>query len=99
MGIRANVITFSLDKFSERELRKHMRELVAGVRKIEEKIHPEAMTLSGAAKDYLEEIEDHAAARHKVGRKGEIPERIQQQFDVAKKAYNDARSAARQKLK
>ncbi len=89
----------SLDKFSERDLRKHMRELVAGIRKIEEKIHPQAVTLPETAKDYLEEIEDHAAVRRKVGRKGEIPERVQQQLDTAKKAYNDARSAARGKLK
>lgn len=84
-----------LDKFTERELRKHIRELVTEMRRIEKKIHPEAKTLLETAKDYLGEIEDHAASRRKVGRNGEIPERIQQQYDAAKKAYNAARSAAR----
>ena len=84
-----------LDKFTERDLRKHIRDLVTEMRRIEKKIHPEAKTLLETAKDYLGEIEDHAASRRKVGRNGEIPERIQQQYDAAKKAYNAARSAAR----
>jgi len=87
-----------LDKFSDRDLRKYMRDLVAQVRKVEDKVHPDAALMLESSKDYLEEIEDHAAARRKVGRNGEIPTRIEEKHAAAKKAYEDARTASRQKL-
>ena len=87
-----------LDKFSDRDLRKYMRDLVAQVRKVEDKVHPDAALMLEASKDYLEEIEDHAAARRKVGRNGEISPRIEERHAAAKKAYEDARTASRQKL-
>ena len=87
-----------LDKFDDRDLRKYMRDLVTQVRKVEAKVHPDAALMVEVAEDYLKEIEDHAAARRKVGRKGEIPQRIEERHAAAKAAYEDARSAARKKL-
>jgi hypothetical protein len=87
-----------LDKFTDRDLRKYMRDLAGEVRKVEAKVHPDAAIMLKASRDYLEEIEDHAAARRKVGRNGEIPQRIEQRHAAAKTAYEDARGAARKKL-
>ncbi len=97
-GLIESANSTSLDKFTERDLRKHMRDLSGEIKKIAGKIHPDAAILPKMAKDYLEEIEDFAEIKRKVGRNGEIPERVQQQFDAAKKAYQDANSAARKKL-
>ena len=87
-----------LDKFTDRDLRKYMRDLGSEIRKIEAKIHPDAVSMLEATEDYLDEIEDHAAAQRKVGRNGEIPERVEQKHAAAKTAYEDARGAARKKL-
>ncbi|MCP4847245.1 MAG: hypothetical protein GY899_04770 [Verrucomicrobiaceae bacterium] len=87
-----------LDKLNDRDSRKYMRDLVTQVRKVEAKVHPDAALMVEVSEDYLKEIEDHAAARRKVGRNGEIPQRIEEKHAAAKTAYEDARSAARKKL-
>ncbi|MDB4711226.1 hypothetical protein OAF35_01010 [Verrucomicrobiales bacterium] len=97
----------SLDKFVDRELRKYVRDLSNKMKEIQPKVHPNAVPVLASAQLYLKEIANYAASKRDTAAKpkpakkeGEkkaakiVPDRVQEGYDMAKKAYEDARAEA-----
>lgn len=97
----------SLEKLPDRDLRKRMRDLVSELEAFDSKTHPDAEPLVEAGSLYIGAIEDRIKAKKKAEDKekdkekkksAKIPERDEEKYQAAKKAYEDAMSAARAKL-
>ena len=94
-----------LDKFSERDLRKYMRDLASEMKSIEGRLHPDAAPVLEAGLAYLGQISDRIEALKKAESKvddkkdAKVPERDELEYQEAKKAYNEAVAAAKAKLK
>jgi hypothetical protein len=97
----------SLDKFLDRELRKYVRDLSNKMKEIQPKIHPKVVPVLASAQLYLKEIANHAASKRDTAAKAKpakkegdkkaakiVPDRVQEGYDMAKKAYEDARAEA-----
>ncbi|HAA87370.1 MAG TPA: hypothetical protein DCE22_03880 [Verrucomicrobiales bacterium] len=97
----------SLDKFVDRELRKYVRDLSNTMKEIQPKIHPSAVPVLASGQLYLKEIANYSASKRDTAAKAKpakkegdkkaakvVPDRVQKQFDMAKKAYEDARAEA-----
>jgi hypothetical protein len=97
----------SLDKFLDRELRKYVRDLSNKMKEIQPKIHPKVVPVLASAQLYLKEIANHAASKRDTAAKAKpakkegdkkaakiVPDRVQEGYDMAKKAYEDAREEA-----
>ena len=97
----------SLDKFVDRELRKYVRDLSNQMKEIQPKIHPKAVPVLASAQLYLKEIASYSVSKRDTAAKpkppkkeGEktavkiVPDRVQQKYDIAKKAYEDAKAEA-----
>ena len=97
----------SLDKFVDRELRKYVRDLSNKMKEIQPKIHPKAVPVLESAQIYLKEIANFSASKRDTAAKAKpakkdgekkapkiVPDRVQKEFDMAKKAYEDARAEA-----
>ena len=88
-----------LAKFEDRELRDYMRGVTEEMVKVKRKIHPEAAAFYTAAEEYLDAAAAKIKAQRKVGRNGEISERVTEKFAEKAKVYSDARAEAEGKLK
>lgn len=92
-----------LDKFKERDLRKHIRDIATDMKSIERKIHPAAEPVLATGLTLLSATQGRTEALLKVQSKikdqkekraAKPPEREEAKYQAAKKAYQDARAAA-----
>ena len=97
----------SLDKFVDRELRKYVRDLSNKMKEIQPKIHPRASPVLASGQLYLKEIANYSASKRDTAAKAKpakkegdkavakvVPDKVQEKYDMAKKAYEDTRAEA-----
>jgi len=85
----------SLDKFTDREMRKYVRELSSKMKDIQSKIHPKATPVLTNAQLFLKEIAEFESAKRDAKANGEqVPERSTKDFEAAQKIYNDSKTQA-----
>ena len=97
----------SLDKFVDRELRKYVRDLSNKMKEIQPKIHPRASPVLASGQLYLKEIANYSASKRDTAAKAKpakkegdkavakvVPDKFQEKYDMAKKAYEDTRAEA-----
>ena len=97
----------SLDKFVDRELRKYVRDLSNKMKEIQPKIHPRASAVLASGQLYLKEIANYSASKRDTAAKAKpakkegdkavakvVPDKVQEKYDMAKKAYEDTRAEA-----
>ena len=84
----------SLDKFTDREMRKYVRDLSSNMKEIQSKIHPKATPVLTSAQLFLKEIAEYASAKRDIKAGEKVPERTTKDFEAAKKAYDDSKNQA-----
>ena len=87
-------------KLKDRDMRKGLRDLKNEMASIKNKIHPDAKELFLEAEDLIDETEDKMSAEAKIDRESDdkVSEWVTEKYREAKKAYDDARAAAKAKL-